>query len=148
MDPRLKFIREARGIALEKNMNKDPPDVRPLGINEVFLNVIAKIALKRFGDELQAYLHKHDCGFGVSGGTEKIIHSIQVLYRYCKDHNLPFALGQADLENAFNSADRQIAIDVIRDRAPQLLHFLAFRYSDAKVRYEGTEGSVRHQDGC
>jgi hypothetical protein len=138
----LQFLRRSRGIALEKDLSKTPPDVRPLGVNEVFLNAIACIALKRYGGDLAAHLHKHDCGFGVSAGTEKIIHAIQACYSACVAKGEPFAVGKKDFTNAFGSSERQDAIHVIREETPALLHFLAFRYTNATVLYEDVIGSI------
>jgi hypothetical protein len=136
-DPRLQFLTEARGIGLVKDLLSGK--LRPVGINETFLNLIARIALRKLGGAIHNGLHKHDFGFnrtGSSGRAENLLQIVRALVQQSFRTGRPFAILQLDFENAFNSAFRKAIFDCIRRKHPELIPFARFRYHGLLVHFK------------
>jgi len=140
-DPRLNRLTEARGIGLVKDALSGK--LRPIGVNETFLNLVARIGLVRVKSKITSALHKHDFGFGKTGGTENIIQVTNALLRHRSKNGTPFILLQLDFENAFNSVFRSAIFKGLREKCPELLPFARFRYKDLRVFFE--DASVQFQ---
>jgi hypothetical protein len=130
-DPRLNRLTEARGIGLVKDVYTGK--LRPIGINEVFVNILAKIVLGKLKGKIIQSLHPHDFGYGRQGGTENVIQAVNALFRKRIDSGENFILLQLDFENAFNGVFRKAIFDRIRQVCPELLPFARYRYRDLKV---------------
>lgn len=94
-----------RIIALQKPNN----GVRPIAIGEIFYRLVANVLLNTFTEYT---LLPYQLGVGTPGGTEPIVHALDVL---CEK----YALISLDLANAFNSMFRSWILAALRKHAPQ-----------------------------
>ena len=130
-DPRLLRLTEARGIGLVKDMVTGK--LRPIGVNEAFLNAVARIGLRRFKDVILESLDPMDFGYSRPGGTENILQIVRSLIHFIAPTNKSLVILQLDFENAFNSVFRSAIFERIRTTCPELLPFARFRYKDLQV---------------
>ena len=146
-DQRLASFTLARGLALLKD-DAPPEDesktrIRPIGINEVFLNLLARIALSKAGGLIATKLDRLDLGFGTAGGAEAVIHSLQTIFNRQEREGKTFVLIQTDFENAFNSVLRQAIFDAVSEHCPELLFLLNFRYTNLQAHFVSGETDVK-----
>ena len=103
------LLTELRGVGLRKDVGSN--DTRPIGINSVFVATTTG-ALKRVPEIvklLAALVTRRAFSHATSGGAEAIPHMIRA-----KLATMPGAVAaQLDLENAFNSLDRQHVLEII-----------------------------------
>ena len=136
-DPRLEQLRTAIGVALIKNDHPNIKDedmkLRPIGINEVFINLVARLALRKTKDKISDKLDLLDMGFNRPGGTEAIVHAAQAAFNHQIANKGHFLVLQTDFENAFNSVSRQSVFALVRETCPELLPLVQFRYNNLKV---------------
>ena len=136
-DPRLNKLTEARGIGLVKDLLTGK--LRPIGINEAFLNLIARIGLYRMKDKILESFHENDYGFGKVGGTENVIQIARAIVRSNMRRGRPIIMLQLDFKNAFNSVFRKAIFEQIRAKCPELLPFARYRYRDLRVFFQDAE---------
>ena len=117
----------SRLIALDKGEGK----VRPIAIGELFYRLSAKLALRLHKDQIAKALEKHQYGVGKPGGMEIITHSIS----YILQENPDLTCLQLDFTNAFNSIERSVVLDVVRERLPALYPFVCWSYSCEALLY-------------
>ncbi|CAI7823449.1 unnamed protein product [Closterium sp. NIES-54] len=93
-------------IALEKPHG----GVRPIAIGEALLRVVAKAALQSLVPKIRDFFLPVQFGVAVPGGAECIIHTVRSLLR---EDERRIAL-QLDVENAFNSVERQAFLSALQ----------------------------------
>ena len=113
----------------ETVLNEADTKIMPIGVNEVFLNLIAKIALQKVRSQISNKLHKHDLGFNRAGGTEGIVHATQAIFNSRRKAGKEFVLIQTDVISTFRKAIFQLILET----CPELLPFARFRYENLKV---------------
>lgn len=145
-DERLVKLKTAIGVPLVK---RDRPgltvaemEIRPVGVNEVFLNAICRWALSKVQHKISARLKKEDLGCNRAGGVEAIIHSVRGFHRHCRRSNKQFVLIQTDFTNAFNSVSREAITTAVRNTCPELLPLIGFRYKEMTIKYQDHMGSI------
>lgn len=145
-DPRLVRLTNARGIPLVKKdkpgLTVDEMEIRPIGINEAFMNVIVKWGLSKVQDKISKKLTQHDFGYNRPGSVEGIIHSLRGLYNYSTKQQQQFALIQTDFSNAFNSIARQAIFEAVEETCPELLPLVRFRYQAMNIAYKDHVSTV------
>lgn len=68
------------------------------------------------------YLLHHQIGFGVKFGCEGAVHAIRAYIRSPRN-GLKLVL-KVDVRNAFNSVERDIILAEIKNKTPQIYHYL------------------------
>jgi hypothetical protein len=82
--PGLVHINQTHGVTLVKNAAERPsPEavlIRPIKVNEAFLNVVCNIALERVSPLVLPRLHRYDFGIGRPGGVEAIVQATRATF--------------------------------------------------------------------
>ena len=97
---------EARQYLLASRLvglNKPDAGVRPIAVGELFYRLAGVIAVRKVTAAAAELLSPHQYGIGVSGGAERIVHSMQYSLL---DKTVKRAVLKVDISNAFNSCDR------------------------------------------
>ena len=104
------MLRCARLIPISK-----PDDgIRPIAIGELFVRVSANLLINKL--QLQKLFPEIQYGVGISGGTEKAIHSAQAwLERHVQDKTT--IMIKTDIRNAYNTCSRSITYDALTKHA-------------------------------
>jgi hypothetical protein len=142
----LRHLVKARGVPLAKAGK----GIRPIAVNEVFMNLVARLALSKTRDKIMAGLHPADLGFSRPGGTEAAIHSVNCLYKCAAKSNTDFVLLQSDFTNAYNTVRRDAVFAAIEEVCPELIPLLMFRYDGMVVEFFDKMGfpfSIESQTG-
>lgn len=140
-------LKLSKGIPLFKPNKSNPQQYgcRPICVNESFLTALAKLCLSQLEPLFPTILHPNDYGCGKSGGMDAVIHGLRALHRDAAANDKPFYILKTDFTNAFNSIDRQVIIDVVHSKCPQLLPFLHFRYTNLNVLFIDKHTELRVQ---
>jgi hypothetical protein len=105
----------AKLVALPKHDNT----LRPIAVGETLRRLVAKLALSASECEFRDYLEPTQVGVGTRYGSESIIHVVrQYMGRHGNDGNRVVVL--LDIENAFNSIDRNAIMRSVRRVNPAL----------------------------
>ncbi len=110
-----------RLIALSKN-----PGVRPIGVGETARRIMAKAVLSVIRSNVQDAAGTLQLCAGQVSGIEAAAHSVRSLF---EDSNSEAAL-LVDASNAFNSLNRQVALQNIRRHCPSLANILINTYRE------------------
>jgi hypothetical protein len=118
-----------RLIALEKKEG----GVRPICIGYTWRRLTAKCANRAVIAERSEELRPFQVGVGVSGGAEAIVHAARRLVTHLPDNHVIVKL---DFTNAFNTVRRDLILDTVAEKIPQLYRFVHATYScEAKLAY-------------
>lgn len=84
---------------------------------------------------MSSYLQPHQVGFGTILGCEAAIHATRVFAEEEESNNI---LIKIDLKNAFNSVERDIILNEVREHIPTLYSFLYQVYAlPSNLYYNG-----------
>ena len=108
-------------------LNKKDGGLRPISIGNTFRRLTAKLACSSIREPIGEYLRPKQLGFATRGGCEAAIHaSRSYLYRN-KGHRIVFF--KIDFRNAFNTIERDIMLQEIKEKTPGIFPFLWQCYS-------------------
>jgi hypothetical protein len=111
-------------------------DLRPIAIGSTWRRLVCKAAFRSILPEAIAFLSPNQCGVGVKGGCEAIVHAFTTLVDKCID-DPGYAAGLADAKNAFNLVDRQKFLDSVHENFPSLYRFVTFLYAGRSLMFMG-----------
>ena len=126
-------------------INKKDGGIRPIAIGNVFRRLVAKLSCFSVRNEISEYLYPHQLGFGSKLGCEKIIHTVRSFVNLNANSNK--ILLKIDLRNAFNSIDRDVMLQVIKDKVPRLFAFIWQCYRHPTNLFYGSQ-KIPSQTGC
>ena len=115
--------------------------LRPIGINEFFLNLCSTYALDQVTPKIMQALHPMDFGFNRPAGAEAATHCLRLATEDHQTNGRRYFILNLDFENAFNSLDREMLLRDISVTCPELLPYYQFRYSDAKFKFASQVGT-------
>ena len=117
------FLNGAALIALPKPSG----DLRPIAVGEVLRRLVSKCMLDSCSDEAKARLEPLQVGVGTRQGAEATVHvARQWMDRHNGDPHR--VLVKLDMENAFNTMDREAMLLAVRSAFPQLAPWVDFSY--------------------
>ena len=98
--------------------------MRPIGIGEVPRRIIAKAVLSLFRFDIQEAAGPLQVCAGQEGGCEAAIHAMRQFFAEQDVHGALLV----DATNAFNTINRQVALNNIKSICPPLYQFLLNTY--------------------
>ena len=144
----LREFTSSRLIALDKN-----PGVRPIGVNEIMRRISSKAVLSTIGIDIQNACGPTQTCTGLRSGVEAAIHAVRKSF----DEVSTEAMLIVDAENAFNSVNREAALNNVQSICPSFYRFLHNMYQEpAKLLIAGapnkqhiwSEEGTTQGDGC
>ncbi|MGV8142625.1 MAG: reverse transcriptase domain-containing protein [Candidatus Pacearchaeota archaeon] len=117
-----------RGIALRKG----DKGVRPIVIQHPLINAASVLMLLRYGGQITEICGSTQLGNKVSGGAEKVVHTIRALLT----ENENFGLIKVDSENAFNSIYPEVIINNLEKLIPEMLEFGKFILEEKEIFFQ------------
>ena len=111
----------SRLVALDKN-----PGVRPIGVGEIIRRVCSKAVLFSIRDDIQNVCGPLQTCTGIKSGVEAAIHAMREAF--LKDDCEGMLL--VDAENAFNSVNREVALNNVKSVCPPFFQFLKNMYQE------------------
>lgn len=117
-------------------LRKRDGGVRPVAVGEVLRRLVAKCFCARFKGRVEAvFVEAGQVGVGVKGGAEAAVIAVREALR--RGDGRLWAL-KLDLENAFNTVDREVVLKRVREVFPEVESWYRLCYgSPAKLFCEG-----------
>ena len=131
-----RLVSAARLIALPKANG----DVRPIAIGETLRRLTARAICNQKRRQFANFFYPLQHGVSTSGGTELIIHHIQLLL----EKNPEWILLKTDVKNAFNSIGRSHLLNQVAEHHPDIYPHVAQMYSSSSplVFHQDNSSSV------
>lgn len=132
------FLYGASLVALKK---KDG-GLRPIAVGSTYRRLVAKLACGFVKERMASYLQPHQLGFGVKLGCEAAIHATRAFS--LRPENSNKIIVKLDIQNAFNSIERDVLLGEIRENCPALYPFLyQVYYYDSNLYFDNNLISSR-----
>jgi len=115
-------------------LSKPNGKLRPIAIGEAWYRVLGRLVAKQTSSKVGQKLLPLQFGIGISGGTEAIIHSLQLQKRHMLtgagnyDPTDPDVILSIDLKNAYNSIRRGVIYNALAKYLPELQCFFHWAY--------------------
>ncbi len=109
-----------RLIPLDKDPGSLIPDIRPIGIGEVLRRISAKAVTKILRSDIQIAAGSLQTCSGTESGIEAAVHAMKTVF----DEDECEAVLLIDAKNAFNTLNRKVALNNIRELCPAFHAFL------------------------
>ena len=143
----LKEFLAGRLIPLDKEPGSIVPAIRPIGIGEVLRRIVAKAVTRILKLDIQMAAGSLQTCSGTESGIEAAIHGMKAVF---EDEDCEAVL-LIDAKNAFNSLNRKVALNNIRELCPSLHCFLQNCYQDSTDLYivdeKGQLEIIKGEDG-
>ena len=120
---------------------------RPIVVRDVLVRATSKCATKAVAARAEAYLAPLQLGVGVRGGCEATVHATRHILQDTTIHHSDKWLLQVDFSNAYNSVDRTAMFAAVRDKFPDLSHWIEWSYSQPSHLNFG-KGVIWSAQGC
>lgn len=101
--------------------------LRPIAVGDTLRRLVGKCLAHSVKEQAQARLEPTQVGVGTPGGAEAVIHVVRDWFRRHSTDPTRVAL-KIDMENAFNSIDRQAILEAVRAFSPTLVPWADFTY--------------------
>eukprot|EP00850_Spirogloea_muscicola_P021666 SM000257S08650 [mRNA] locus=s257:175322:176538:- [translate_table: standard] len=98
--------------------------VRPIAMTEVVMRLVSKAVCSVLKPQLTSHLSPHQFGAGMSCGAEALVHGI----RAALDVDPSMMVLGLDISNAFNTVERRVIMEELRDDFPSLISFFLMAY--------------------
>ena len=113
-----RWILDSKLVFLRKPGTDTP---RPIRVGELLRRIIAKRLVSDNQSCLQRlFLSRRQCGVGLPGGAEALIHARRCLEQSAAESDVPLAVLDLDLRNCFPSLEWHAVDAAVRELAPQL----------------------------
>lgn len=116
-------------------LRKKDGGIRPIPIGNSFRRLCAKITCNRVSVQMANYLGPKQVGVSVRGGCEAAVHSARKFISSITSSRK--VLLKIDMNNAFNSVERDIIMESIKDNSPELFPLMAQTYSHPSLLLYG-----------
>ena len=107
-------------------LNKKGGGVRPITVSYTLRRLAAKCANNHVIDERGKAMQPQQLGVGVTGGAEAAVHAVCRLVSNMPDDNVIVRL---DFSNAFNCIRRDLILEAIAARSPEIYSLVHSAYS-------------------
>ena len=131
----------SRLIALPKTGG----DIRPIAIGECLRRVTAKVICRQKKESFATYFEPIQHGVAVEGGTERLVHHVNLLLESHDD----WVLLKSDIKNAFNSIERALLLPMVKKSFPDIFEHVQGMYSEYShlVFQQGSESFLLSSQG-
>ena len=119
-------------IALNKNKEDCPPDIRPIAVGETIRRLTGKCMCALVKDKASEFFQPLQLGVACHAGAEKVAHAL----RRCIDEHWmdkDFVVLKVDMRNAFNIVSRQAVLDECATFFPELLPWVSWCYGPSSA---------------
>lgn len=117
--------------------------IRPIAVGTVYRRLAAKIGCQSVRESLCKEFQPVQLGFGSRGGCEAAVHALRTFLT----HQGGEVLVKVDVKNAFNSVDRSIILNQVKDKIPHLYNFILQCYGKpSKLIYKNN--LILSEVGC
>ncbi len=99
---------------------KSEGKIRPIAIDNVFIRLVGRLILSRFGKEVGRQLWPHQYAIGITKGIESLFHRVSQWSRELRTQD---SIIQLDLTNAFGTISRQQIQNQLELIAPDLVPY-------------------------
>ena len=124
------FAREAIFGASLFALGKNDGGVRPIAVGSVYRRLAARILTHYAAARLSQELAPVQLGVGVSQGCEAAVHAVREYARVLSGmEDSSYVLVKVDVKNAFNSLRRDVLLNRIAERCPELHPMASHAYS-------------------
>lgn len=128
-------------IALKKKSG----GIRPIAIGNTFRRLCARLSCAAVSDRMANYFSPKQVGFSVRGGCEAAVHSAR---KFISSITSPkTVMLKVDMENAFNSVERDEILTSIKENLPELFPFIWQSYSKPSLLLYGSR-IINSSVGC
>lgn len=103
-------------------LTKKDGGLRPIAIGTTIRRLTLKIACFSVKMDMINYLLPHQVGFGVKFGCEGAVHAVRTYVLHPR--NARKLVLRVDIKNAFNSVERDVMLAEIKNKTPQIYHYL------------------------
>lgn len=110
-------------IALKKKSG----GIRPIAIGNTFRRLCARLSCGMVSNRMSNYFCPKQVGFSVRGGCEAAVHSARKFISSIASPKT--VMLKMDMENAFNSMERDVILSSIKENLPELFPFVWQAYS-------------------
>ena len=123
-----KFMAGGRLIALNKDKEGSPPDIRPIVVGESLRRLAGKCICASLKEKISSFFQPLQFGVACRAGAEKIVHSLRncIEEHWMQDED--FVIFKVDMTNAFNLVSRQAVLDECSAFFPEILPWVSWCY--------------------
>ena len=122
-----KFLAGGCLIALNKNKEGCPPDIRPIAVGETIRRLTGKCMCALVKDKATEFFQPLQLGVACRAGAEKVAHALRgCIEEHWMDED--FVVLKVDMRNAFNIVSRQAVLDECATFFPELLPWVSWCY--------------------
>lgn len=132
-----KQMRFLRGVALQK---KNPNEARPIGVREVFANLVSAAQNRQLEKDIKANFGPNDFGYRVKNGTIIPALTAQSIINEARQLGKNLFLIKIDLTNAYGTTPRAVVANYLVKHLPKMVRlFLATHENPSTIKYEGMD---------
>jgi hypothetical protein len=112
-------------------VKNDAGAIRPIAIGESLRRLAIRAVLRKeeIKEKVKALFHPSQLGVGTKQGADTIIHAVAKGWEDIKDDSR-YGVVLVDFKNAFNLVNRQVMLDEVADKLPELLPLFNYIYTD------------------
>ena len=116
-------------------LKKDPGGIRPIVVADIFRRLVGKCFAFTMSPQAATFLNPSQLGVGTRGGCEIILHAAQAILDDSNISAKSKCCLQVDFSMAFQSIDRSILFNTVRENLPGLAAFVEWAYGAATPLY-------------
>ena len=126
-------------------LRKPGGGIRPIAVGNTVRRLAAKVISARLGQVIGEYLRPTQLGYGTNGGCEAAVHATRAFLGNSSPL-FPRVVVKIDYKNAFNSIRRDVFLNIIRDRFPEMYSFVWQCYTTKSTLFWG-ESTLQSETG-
>ncbi|KAL5499697.1 hypothetical protein EMCRGX_G011154 [Ephydatia muelleri] len=116
-----------RLIALNKNKEDSPPDIRPIVVGESLRRLAGKCICASLKEKTSEFFFQPlQFGMACRAGAEKIVHSLRNCIEEHWMQEADFVVFKVDMTNSFNLVSRQAVLDECSAFSPKILPWVSW----------------------
>eukprot|EP00731_Ephydatia_muelleri_P021996 Em0014g587a len=140
-----KFLAGGCLIALNKNKEGCPTDIRPIAVGETIRRLTGKCMCALVKDKATEFFQPLQLGVACRAGAEKVVHALRgCIEEHWMDED--FVVLKVDMRNAFNIVSRQAVLDECATLIPELLPWVSWCYGTHPLRWHPL-GQISSESG-
>ena len=117
--------------------SKKDGGIRPLAIGHTIRRLVSKCVCNVMKEKFETFFSPDQLGVGVKGGAETIVHAVE--HQILKNKTVAdYVLLKIDLENAFNKVNRTKFLELVKEKFPEIYHWVRCCYMGSPLLLYGT----------